>query len=210
MPRFLLTSGLPSYPANVSDDAANLVSPLYAAFNSFAQHVSRETGNISYSQSEQSQLNPITGLQSARFQRIFVRATVALNFGHLLSLTVAGDGRIEANRATAAAPARPALAICDTPGGIPAGQFGEAILLEGYCMGISGTILGTTYYLAVDGAASTFAPTATGAINQIIGTGLGTLGIYFRAEIVGRRPTHYSRQGGLIRVNFADGTHMDF
>lgn len=209
MPQFRISSGLAPYPEDATDKEANLVNPIYGAVNSLAEHISMETGNVVFTQSELAQISQLTKLRAARTQKLIVRAAEALGFGQLVTISV-GGGRIEARVATATDVARPAHGICDTPQGIPLNQFGEIILLQGHTTGVTGTIFGTTYYLATAGAASTVAPAADGVLSQVIGIGLGSEGLYLNIEPIARRPTHFRRDGANIRVNFADGSHLVF
>jgi hypothetical protein len=209
MPQYEITSGLPSYPAGLSDKDAALVLPLYRSVNSLAQYLSFNTGNVTYEPSEQAQASQLTKLLDAKTQKIFVKAGEALSYGNMLSLTVSG-GKIVAYKADATNLARPALAVCDTPGGIALDGYGEAVFMQGRTIGIAGTTFGTAYYLSTAGAIQSTPPVATGVLNQIVGVGLGSEGFYLNVEAIGRRPVLiYKFNATTLRVLYSDGTYVD-
>jgi hypothetical protein len=209
MPNYLINSGLPSYPAGLDDENASLVVPLYRAVNSIAQYLSFQTGQVEYSSAEQASAGQLTKLLDASTRKIFVKAGEALSYGSMLALTVA-DGKIVATKADASTLTKPALAVCDTPGGIPVNGFGEAIFMQGRTQGISGTAFGAPYYLSAAGAVQATSPVATGVINQVCGVGLGSEGFYLNIEIVAKRPVLvYKFSSTVLRVLYADGTYTD-
>jgi hypothetical protein len=209
MPQYQISSGLPSYPPGLDDKDASLVVPLYRAVNSIAQFLSAVSGNVEYTPSEQAQASQLTKLLDAKTRRIFVQAGEALSYGQLLSLTVA-SGKIVAHKADATDLTRPALAVCDVPTGIPINGFGEAVFMQGRTQGISGTALGSPYYLSTAGTVQAAAPVATGVLNQVVGIGLGSEGFYLDIEIVAKRPVLiYKFSPTVLRVLYADGSFSD-
>jgi hypothetical protein len=209
MPKFNISSGLPSYPPGLTDKDAALVLPLYRAANSLAQFISANSGEIEYSPSEQAQANQLTKLLDGRTSKIFVRAAEALDYGSLLALSIS-SGKIVAHKANATNLSRPALAVCDQLGGIALNGFGEAIFMQGRTAGISGTTFGAAYYLSTNGQIQLTPPVATGVLAQIVGVGLGSEGFYLNVEPVGRRPTLvYKFSPTVLRVLYSDGTFVD-
>jgi len=209
MPQFHVQSGLPAYPAGLTDNDANLFAPIYRAISGVSQAVSIVTGNVTYSQGEMAQIDQLTKLVNATSSKIIVQAAEALAYGQMLSLSIVA-GKITARVATATNLARFALAVCDQPGGIAAGAFGEAVFMSGRTEGIAGTTFGLTYYLSTAGNIQTAVPTATGIVNQIVGMGLGIGGFYLNIEPVGRRPAIiFSLSPTTLRVNHTDGSFVD-
>lgn len=209
MPQYEITSGLPSYPPGLPDKEAALVLPLYRAVNSLAQYLSAATGNVSYEPSEQAQASQLTKLLDAKTQKIFVKAGEALSYGQMLALSVSG-GKIVAHKASATTLSRPALAVCDTVGGIPLNGYGEAVFMQGRTAGVAGTAFGTVYYLSTAGGIQATPPVATGVLNQIVGIGLGSEGFYLNIEPIGRRPVLvYKFDPTTLRVLYSDGTYTD-
>lgn len=209
MPKYQVSAGLPSYPPGLADKDAALVVPLYRAVNSLAQYLSVATGAVEYSPAEQAQANQLSKLLDSKTSKIFVKAAEALSYGNLLALSI-DAGKIVAHKADATNLSRPALAICDQPGGIAVGDFGEAVFMQGRTASISGTAFGAAYYLSSDGQIQVTPPVASEVISQIVGVGLGSEGFYLNIEPVGRRPTLvYKFSPTLLRVLYSDGTFSD-
>ncbi len=209
MPEYLVASGVPSYPPGLSDQDAALVAPLYRALGNLAQQVSELTGRIQLSQAEQGSLSQLTLLQSQRLNRIFVKAGEALSYGQLVNLTVS-SGKIVAVKADATVLTKPAHAIVDKPGGIANGTFGEVVFMQGRTASVTGTTFGAAYYLSTAGNLQITPPVATGVINQIVGIGLGSEGLWLNIEPVGRRVAYaYKFSASVLRVLYTDGTSAD-
>jgi hypothetical protein len=180
MPSFDLGSGLPTYPAGLSDREVALVLPLYRAIAALTQQASVATGNVTYSPSEQAQADQFGKLISQRMNKIAVRATVALGFGKLVNLHLVA-GVVEARLADATPGIiLPAHGVVDSPAGIAAGAWGEIIFMTGRSTGISGTVFGSRYFLSTAGNAQLLAPTAPGALVQLLGVGLGSAGFFLQ------------------------------
>ena len=210
MPKFEISGGLPATSSGLPDRDAALVNPIYQSINSLAQHLSMQTGNVQFTQAELAGINQLIGLSSNKYQKVFAQAAVDIGFGRLVNLSISG-GKITANLANATTPLRAAHGICNAPSGLTAGQFGEIILMSGHCRGVANTEFGAPYYLAVDGLMTLTVPTATGVINQVVGIGLGSEGFYLDIEIAANRPVAIFRLNSTtLRVNNADGTHLDF
>lgn len=209
MPEFNISSGLPSYPAGLSDKDAALVLPLYRAINSLAQQIAVQSGAVQYDAAEQASIDQFTKFTSQRTRKLFVKAGEALSFGNLVSLSIV-SGKIVAFKADATNLSRPAHAIVDVPTGIALNAFGEVIFMQGKSSGVSGTSFGTAYYLSTAGQVQSTPPVATGVLNQRVGLGLGSAGFYFDAEIIGRRVAYaYKFSPTVMRVLYTDGTYAD-
>lgn len=180
MPRFDLQSGLPSQPAGLSDRDFALVIPLYRAIAALTQQVSAATGTVTYDTAEMAMADQFSKVLSQRYNKVFVRATVALTFGKMVNLHLVG-GKVEARLADASPGiVLPAHGIVDVPDGIPAGGFGEIILMNGRSAGIGGTTFGAKYYLSTVGNVQLAAPGAAGALVQTLGIGLGSAGFFLQ------------------------------
>lgn len=177
MPKSLITSGLPSIPAGASDDQARVLTPIYMALNALAQKMSEATGQLSYSEDEMAQINQAGTIISQNAVKIYLKATVALTFGQLCNILL-DTGKLAARLADSTNNTRPAHCICNAPEGLAVGEFGEFILMTGYTSGISGTAIGTFYYLGTAGNSQAARPVAAGSIVQSVGIGLGSLGFY--------------------------------
>jgi len=182
MPQYNITSGLPDLPVGLNDKDAALVSPLYRAVTALAQQLSLLTGNIQYTAAEQAQIDQLSSLIDYREQRIYVKALVDIPYGALITISVDG-GKLAASLADASILTQPAHGICDTIGGIATGEYGVALFSQGRTSGVSGTVLGSTYYLSLAGTMQLVMPTAPGVIAQVMGTGLGSAGFYLNAEM---------------------------
>ena len=127
----------------------------------------------------------------------------------MLSLSVA-DGKIVAHKADGTVLTKPAHAACEAPDGISAGSFGPAVFMNGRVSGIAGTVFGATYYLSTGGLVQLAAPTATGVLNQIVGIGLGSAGLYLAIEPVAVRVAFmYKPSASVLRVLYTDGSSSD-
>lgn len=210
MPQFNISSGLPDLPVGLNDKDAALVGPIYRAVTVLAQQLATLTGNVQYSATEQATIDQFSGLVDSKEQRIYVRALEALNYGSLLTLSVAG-GKLAASKADALTLTKPAHALCDVPGGIAAGSFGVAIFMRGRSAGVSGTAIGTTYYLSTAGALQALSPTADAVLNQVVAVGLGSAGIYLNIEPVGQRVSRvYKTTVSNLRIQYTNGTFTDW
>lgn len=209
MADYKIQSGLPAYPAGLTDKDAALVVPLYRAINTLANNTSIATGNVVYGSGEMAGLSQLVNLTDGKNTTLNVLAAEDLSYGAMLSLSIA-DGKIVANKADATVLTKPALAACTAPQGITAGAFGTAVFMRGLVPGISGTVFGATYYLSNDGLVQLAAPTATGVLNQIVGIGMGSAGLYLNIEPVAKRPVLvYLFAAGTLRVLYSDGSHED-
>lgn len=209
MPKYGVSAGLPDTPAGLSDKEYGLVTPLYRAVNSLAQYTAQLTGAIEYDNSEAGSVDQLVKLVDQLTRKVIVKAGENINYGELITLSV-GGGKLVAHRADATNLARPAHAVCDTPGGITVNNFGEAVFMQGRTDGIAGTSLGTPYYLSVAGTVQATPPVATGVINQVVGMGLGSAGFYLNIELAARRPVLvYKVNSTTLRVLYADGTSVD-
>lgn len=209
MPDYLISTGLPDYPAGLADKDANLVVPLYQAVNSLAKSVSVNTGQTQYTSGEMASIDQFTALTAQRSQKIFVKAGEALSYGTVVNLSIV-SGKIVAFKADATVLTKFAHAVIDVPTGIPLDGYGEAIFLQGKCNGIGSTVFGAAYYLSTAGQVQLTPPVATGVLNQVIGIGLGSAGFYVNIEPVGRRPTYaYKFNATTLRVLYSDGHYED-
>ena len=209
MPLFGVSSGLPALPVGMKDEDFAKFAPVYRAISSLAEQVSFNLGDIQFKPDEIGSVDQLVLLSSHRQQKIIVKAGEALSYGQMLFYTVE-SGKVVAYKASATNLSRPAMGVCDSPTGIAAGSFGEALFMQGRTQGIAGTTFGAAYYLSVDGAIQVTPPVATGVISQIVGIGLGSAGFYMNIEPVGRRPTLvYKFNSTTLRVLYSDGTFTD-
>ena len=179
--KFLLDSGLPSYPAGLSDKDVGLVLPLYRAINSLTQKTSAATGNLQLSPAEMALSDQFDQLLTHRFNKLKVRAAVNIGFGQAVHLILTG-GVVEAELADATTTAKPCHGLCDVPLGLSAGEWGEIIFMNGRSQGVSGTVFGARYFLSTTpGAVQLSPPTTPGNLVQILGVGLGSAGFYLQA-----------------------------
>jgi len=210
MPSYTISSGLPELPVGLNDDDAALVGPIYRAVAALAQQISILTGNVQYSAGEQGTIDQFSSLIDYREQRIYVKAMETLPYGSLITLVVDG-GKLAAWKADASVLTKPAHGICDQPGGIAAGSFGVALLMRGRTASVSGTALGSTYYLSTNGALQAVSPTADSVLNQMVAIGLGSAGIYLNIETIGQRVSRvYKTSATNMRIQYTDGSFTDW
>lgn len=209
MPQFLVSSGLPDLPAGLNDKDSALVSPLYRAISALTQQLATLTGNVQYDQSEQSAMDQLGGVIDNKEQKIYVKALEAIGYGQLITLSIDG-GKLAASVATGTVLTKPAHALCDVPGGIAVGKYGMALFMRGKSTAVTGTALGTTYYLSTAGILQATAPTADGVLNQVVAIGLGSAGIYLNIEQVGQRVSGvYKTTATNLRVQYTNGQFTD-
>ena len=210
MPKFTIASGLPDLPVGLNDKDAALVGPIYRAVTALAQQLATLTGNLQYTATEQATIDQFGGLIDSREQRIYVKALENLSYGSLLTISVDG-GKLAASKADAVVLTKPAHAICDVPGGVVSGSYGVALFMRGRTASVSGTAIGTTYYLSTAGAMQAISPTADSVINQIVAVGLGSAGIYLNIEPVGQRVSRvYKTTVSNLRIQYTDGSFTDW
>lgn len=210
MARYDITSGLPDLPPGLPDKEYNLVSPLYRALANVATKAASLGNFVQYDKAELSYVNPLAALNLDRTNRIIVKAGEALGYGVLVTLNVV-SGAVVATKAdnTVGTGAR-AQACINSPSGLALGEFGEAVYMQGICSGISGTTFGSTYYLGTAGTATT--GQSIGTIQQAVGIGLGTAGMYLNIAseltvVVGIAVAGAGPKG--LRVHLSDGTSYD-
>lgn len=209
MPLFGISSGLPDLPAGMDDKDFSKFAPIYRAVNSLAQQLSYNVGDMQFKQDEIADVDQLTLLSSHRQQKIIVKAAEDLSYGHALHFRVV-SGKVVAYKASATDLTKPCHGMCDSPTGIAIDTFGEAIFMNGKCSGVAGTTFGAAYYLSTGGSVQVTPPVATGVINQIVGIGLGSAGLYLNVEPIGRRPVLvYKFNATTLRVLYSDGTFTD-
>ena len=174
---FELQTSLPPVPAGLPDKDAALLRPLYLAFHSLTQGISKEIGAVQYSDAELANLNQLSGLLSPRPRLIYPLAPSALAYGKVVNLYVSG-GKIAARYADATDSTKPAHGVVDSPDGIAAGSYGKVILMEGLCQGITGSSLGQYYWLGTNGDIQAVPPSVPGSLRQGIGFGFNAGGFY--------------------------------
>lgn len=180
MPEYKITSGLPQLPAT-NDKAFKDLFPLYTAINALAKPIADLTGQVTFSQAELAERNPVASITSQHQNRVFVKALELLPFGALVSLSV-DAGKLAGSLASCTVPIKPAHGIVAEPFGIQSGKFGEITMMNGYSPGIAGTAVGQFYWLATGGLVQAPAPTTAGQLLQAVGVGLGSAGFYLQID----------------------------
>lgn len=186
MPDYGITTGLPQLPTVLGDEKAFAqLKPVYQAINSLSQGISTSLGLVGFSQAELQQRNQLASIITQQHKKLFaLNATgVALAYGSVVNLYLS-SGKIAARLADATDNTKPAFGIVNNPLGIDAGLYGEVVIGEGYVQGISGTTLGSIYYLSTAGAVQLARPGAVGSIIQAVGFGLGSAGFYLDISLL--------------------------
>ena len=178
MPEYLITSGLPSYPAALTDKEVSMVLPLYRAVNNLANKVSAITGHQQFTASDLASINPFDVLLNVRTNKVFAVATEALSYGMVVNI-YDNAGTVSCRKADRAT-SKAAHGVVNNTAGATIGQVCEILFMEGRTQGISGSTLGTPYYLGNAGTVTSPKPT-TGFI-QAVGWGLGSDGFYLNIE----------------------------
>lgn len=177
MPKFTIASGLPDLPSGLTDKEAGTVNPLYRAINSVAQQLSLQTGNVQYSQVEMSSIDQLVGLTDGKEMQIYPKALEAIGYGNLVTLSLSA-GKLCMMKATASDVTKPAHGICIAPDGVANGAYGTVLFLRGRTGAVSGTSVGTRYYLSTAGTMQTARPVAPAVLTQVVAIGFGSSGIY--------------------------------
>lgn len=175
MPQFKISPGIPDYPTGLPDDQASLVASLYRAIAALAQQVSVLEGMVQYSQNELSKIDQFTGLQTNRSDVVYPKALEPITYGQVVTFSASG-GKLCVGVADRTNAAKPAHAVCDAPLGLATNEYGPCIV-RGVCKGISGSTLGTWYYLGTAGAIQAAQPAAPN-LRQHVALGLGSYGVY--------------------------------
>lgn len=177
MPKFTIASGLPDLPSGLTDKEAGTVTPLYRAINSVAQQLSLQTGNVQYSQGELANIDQLVGLTDGKEMQIYPKALEAIGYGNLVTLSLSA-GKLCMMKATASDVNKPAHGICIAPDGVANGAYGTVLFLRGRTEAVSGTSVGTRYYLSTAGTMQTARPVAPAVLTQPVAIGFGSSGIY--------------------------------
>jgi hypothetical protein len=209
MAKSLVNPGIPDLPSGLPDKDFGLVAPLYRAISSLAIQVGTLTGAEDYTGTDYATAAPNKFLDiGARGNLLVVTASEALGFGKAVNLVTSGSA-ITARLATAADLTKPCHGFVSTPQGIASGQRGVITFMTGFNAGVSGTTVGTAYYLSTDGNIQAVSPTADGVINQLVGVGLG-IGLMVNIEPIGRRVSYmYKPSAAILRVQYTDGSTVD-
>jgi ribosomal protein L18 len=178
MPEYLVQTGLPNYPADLDDKNAALVTPLYRSLNTLAQNISTLTNNVQYSASERSNLQATTRMARQDYPRLFVQASVAINYGQLVN--VYDSGGVLTCRLADRSLSRPAHGLMNLPNGAAVGAYTEIMWLNGFTLGVTGSVVGTQYWLSTGGLVTATKPTS--GVIQPVGWGLGSRGFYLNIE----------------------------
>ena len=177
MPKFTIASGLPDLPSGLTDKEAGTVIPLYRAINSVAQQLSLQTGNVQYSQGELTNIDQLIGLTDSKEMQIYPKALEVIGYGNLVTLSLSA-GKLCMMKATASDVTKPAHGICIAPEGVANGAYGTVLFLRGRTGAVSGTSVGTRYYLSTAGTMQTARPVAPAVLTQHVAIGFGSAGIY--------------------------------
>lgn len=182
--KYGITAGLPDLPAGLPDKEFNALAPVYRAIHTVAQQTARQANVVQYDPGELAKIDPLVGVKTDRNNRIVIKAGEALNYGHLVYLTAVGGTLVAYKADYDASTGHRAVACVASPSGLALNAFGEAVFMSGLCAGISGTVLGTQYYLGAAGVAT--AGVTSGKKQQAVGIGLGTAGLFLTitADIV--------------------------
>ena len=195
MPKYTLSSGLPDLPSGLTDKEAGTVIPLYRAINSVAQQLSIQTGNVQYSQADMANIDQLVGLTDGKEMQIYPKALAAIGYGNLVTLSLSA-GKLCMRKATASDVTKPAHGICIAPDGVANGAYGTVLFLRGRTGAVSGTSVGTRYYLSTAGTMQTARPVAPAVLTQPVAIGFGSSGIYLDIQ-----PPRKLNYGAFMQTN---------
>lgn len=177
MPKSRIGTGLPDLPSGLPDKDFSLVSPLYRAITSLVRQISTAIGAEEYTQADLSRMNSTQLLSiGARGSQLIVTAAEPLALGKAVNL-IDVSGVLTARLADASDLTKQAHGFVATPQGIATGTKGIIIFMSGFVPGISGTVVGTTYWLSTNGNVQASKPTGSGIHKQVVGIGLGDAGL---------------------------------
>ncbi|HEY9658775.1 MAG TPA: hypothetical protein V6C65_10015, partial [Allocoleopsis sp.] len=144
-----------------------------------AQNASLALSQVVLNSAEFANLSQTTLLKAGTLNRLIVLGSGStLAYGKLVHLKDNGSGKITAVLADATDNTKPAHGVVIAPSGIAVGAFGEVMLCTGLTTSISGSTIGTQYYLSTAGNVQSARPSAAGSIIQGVGFGLGSLGFH--------------------------------
>ena len=177
MPQYGITSGLPEAPVGLDEKSFKMLAPLYSALNAMARQVAFLSGSVTYEQTELSKRNPFGSLGSQNLQAVYAKASADIGYGKLVNLYLDGT-ELKMRLADSTDTTKPAHGVLDSIFGAVAGDYGKVLMMQGLTGGISGTAVGTFYWLGALGTAQSSPPAGTGHLRQAVGVGLGTAGFY--------------------------------
>jgi len=168
---------VPKVPENSDPKLADLLEPIYVAFNAIYNNFVYSCGVVSPPVTEYARLStvPAGTLQPQNLNRLYVAADGPLPFGTLVQLVgIAGVVVAKAAIGGTAIGAARAIGYCNTAGGVLSGEFAEIIVGSGL-LGVAGVSVGTKYWLSSTPGALALAAPAEGIIQPV---GYGVLPNY--------------------------------
>lgn len=122
------------------------INQIYSALRNLADQLDKATGSLSPVKTDWS-AQKFSSILGGNSYKIYVKAAVPIAYGQVVNF-YNNAGVLNARLASAATTATRATGICNIPGGIASGDFGEFLCGPGICTGISGMTPGTAYYLS--------------------------------------------------------------
>lgn len=137
------------------------------SINNLIRYVEQYCGVTQKDITQWSSLTPSDTILPQNLRRLYVKANVALSYGHFVNLYDSGTA-LEARKADSGIPLV-AHGYVNVATGAAAGDMTEVIVMEGLVT-IAGVVRGTSYFLAPNGLVAN----APGVKKQFIGFGVAT------------------------------------
>lgn len=165
----LINVGLvPDPPDSIqNEEVKGIYTVLMQGINNIIRYIEQYCGVTQKDITQWSYLLPSDTILTANLRRLYVKANVALSYGHFVNLYNSG-AILEAKKADSSIPLL-AHGYMNVGSGVAAGDFCEVILMSGLVL-ISGVVRGTSYYLAPNGLISN----TPGTKKQFVGFGVAT------------------------------------
>lgn len=175
-----IDTGLPDIPvSNIPPELWGEFYKVYQAIKALQEGLNLYAGIVSRDELSWSLLTPLDTILSQNLNRLYVEATETINFGAMVNLYDSG-GALKARNANSTNNTKPCHAFCNTVGGMTNGNFGEVVVGNGLCTGVSGMVRGTRYFLSTtNGVITNVAPSTAGNIVQPVGIALAPTFLYF-------------------------------
>lgn len=159
-------------PEDVPKELFNPFFRVYNAIQSLAAALSKYAGVDQEPTDYWGQLTVDDSIFAGNMNRWYVKANENIGYGSVVS-AIFTAGTLQVRNANATDNTRPACGICNTVGGVIAGNFCEVLLGTGMSAGIAGMTPGTRYFLSTtNGLITNVAPVAAGNIEQVVGLAL--------------------------------------
>ena len=168
-----------SIPSTIPPEIRGVVEQLYATIKQLHLVLHSYVGIGQQLQSLWSQLPYYQTLHLASPWRYYRKASEIVAYGAAVNIFLDG-GELKFRNANATNNTKPCHGFCTTVGGIAAGAYGEAVLMQGLLSAFVGLTVGARYFLSTaNGLITAVAPVAAGNIEQALGIAVDSTALLY-------------------------------